>query len=79
MDHGADLKEVQVFDSARSRLIATLQTENAERLNASDRTILTLAEPEQRMLGQEKRCFAEKNLLSWTSARFSRPGNYLYR
>jgi hypothetical protein len=47
MDHGSDLKEVQVFDSDRSRLIATLYTEDAERLNASDQTILTLAEPEQ--------------------------------
>jgi hypothetical protein len=47
IDHGSDLKVVQVFDSDRSNLIATLLTEDAERLNASDQSILTLAESEQ--------------------------------
>jgi hypothetical protein len=74
IDHGSDLKVVQVFDSHRSSLIATLQTEDAERLNASDQTILTLAEPEQ----PAKSSSEPAALMSWFYPGFLEGHEFIY-
>jgi hypothetical protein len=74
MDHGSDLKEVQVFDSDRSSLIATLQTEDAERLNVSDQTILTVAEPEQ----PAKSLSEPAALMSWFHPGFLEGHEFIY-
>jgi hypothetical protein len=45
--HGANLNVVQVFGSDRKKLIATLLTEDTERLNPFSDTTLIMAEPGQ--------------------------------
>jgi hypothetical protein len=44
LGHGENLNVVEILDSDRSKLIALVQAETAERREPSDKTVLTLAE-----------------------------------
>jgi hypothetical protein len=44
IDHGSDLNVVQIFNSDRSKLVATLLTNDSERSEPTDNTDITLAE-----------------------------------
>jgi hypothetical protein len=73
IDHGSDSNVVQVFNSDRSSVVATLLTAAAERLNPSAETIVTLAEPEGSAESSEPAA-----LISWFYPGFTYGHQFIY-
>jgi hypothetical protein len=73
IDHGLIPNAVQVFNSDRSRVLATLLTANAERLTPSDETTVTLAEPESAETSGEP-----ASLMTWFYPGFTYGHQFIY-